>query len=178
MKALVSSMCAALCLASALQLLQPPLPRFLFNTSQSAPIGWYRLERSERYHRGMKVAAFAPAIARHFAAERGYLPAHIPLIKTIWAVSGDEICIQNQTLFASGQPNIEVDLRDSKGRLLPKMSGCFILKAHEYFLVSTDVQASWDSRYFGPVAYENILGKVTFRGPTLWSAAQRWAGHG
>lgn len=47
---------------------------------------------------------------------------------------------------------------------MPVKSGCVVLKADEYFLISPDVQAGFDSRYFGPVSIENILGRVTFVG--------------
>lgn len=61
---------------------------------------------------------------------------------------------------------------------MPVWTGRMTFETGTVFLLSNDVQASWDSRYFGPVPRENIIGQVTYLGPTLWSAAKRWAGHG
>jgi len=55
-------------------------------------------------------------------------------------------------------------VQDGLGRRLPQIEGCFILHANEVFLVSTDVQTSWDSRYFGPVKHSDVLGIVRYFG--------------
>jgi len=47
---------------------------------------------------------------------------------------------------------------------MPMRSGCIVLAAGEYLLMSPDVQTGFDSRYFGPVRIENILGAVEFLG--------------
>jgi conjugative transfer signal peptidase TraF len=158
--------------------LTPPIPRLIYNKSNSAPVGWYHLDPNTHYYLGSKVAAFAPEHARELASERGYLPMHIPLLKTIWAVSGDQFCVRDGTLFVGTGLRVSIDKKDQMGRAMPQLEGCHLLGKAEFLLLSTDVQASWDSRYFGPVSRENIIGKVTYLGPTLWSAAKRWAGHG
>lgn len=167
-----------LCCLTIAQVLMPPVPRLIYNASQSAAIGWYVLETADTYVCGDKVAALPPDSARGFAAERGYLPTHVPLLKTIWAASGDRVCFQNNRLLVPHRPTILINLTDSLGRDMPILKGCSILSSDDFLLLSTDVQASWDSRYFGPVPRENLLGKVTYLGPTLWSPAKRWAGHG
>jgi len=45
---------------------------------------------------------------------------------------------------------------------MPQKSGCIVLKLGEYLLISPDVQTGFDSRYFGPVSSENILGVVEY----------------
>jgi hypothetical protein len=76
----------------------------------------------------------------------------VPIIKTVWAVEGEQICRQNQQVTASGRPPLVALSHDSLGRSLPSKDGCNVLAKGEVFLVSTDVQTSFDSRYFGPVA--------------------------
>jgi hypothetical protein len=49
---------------------------------------------------------------------------------------------------------------DSLGRPMPVWKGCRVLTEGEFFLAMTDVPASLDSRYFGPVTYADILGRV------------------
>ena len=142
----------------------PPKPVVLYNPSASAPIGWYRLRANSPIKVGDRVAAFAPEWARKLADERGYLPYEYPMIKTIWASSGTQICTHNNRISVPNYPVIISLSQDSLGRDMPKLSGCFTLKADEYFLVSPDVQAGFDSRYFGAVEAQNILGKVEFLG--------------
>ena len=45
---------------------------------------------------------------------------------------------------------------------MPQKAGCHVLKEGEYLLISPDVQTGFDSRYFGPVGIENILGAVQY----------------
>lgn len=158
---------SVLCAASFAQILFPPRPVWIYNPSPSAPVGWYRLHVKAALVRDVKVAAFAPAEARNIAAARGYLPEHVPLIKTIWAKGGDRICSENGVITAPNRPDISAAGQDGLGRRMPQLDGCFTLKRNEYFLVSTDVQTSWDSRYFGPVSRADVLGVVIYEGEDL-----------
>lgn len=157
----------------------PPRPAVLYNPSASAPIGWYRLRDNSPLKVGDQVAAYAPEWARKLADERQYLPYEYPMIKTIWASSGTQICTENNRTHVPNYPVIIRLSQDSLGRDMPKLSGCFTLKPDEYFLVSPDVQTKrrgvsvseqpgfingFDSRYFGAVEAKNILGKVEFLG--------------
>ena len=47
---------------------------------------------------------------------------------------------------------------------MPQKSGCHVLKEDEYLIISPDVQTGFDSRYFGPISSENILGVVEYLG--------------
>lgn len=156
---------AALCLAVVMQIADPPRLIVLYNPSASAPVGWYKINANGVIERDVMVAAFAPDDARNLADERGYLPHHVPLIKTVWATGGEKICSENGVVRAPNRPDIYALREDGLGRELPSWSGCITLTMDEVFLVSTDVQTSFDSRYFGPVHLENVLGTVTFIGP-------------
>jgi len=155
---------ATLCGATLWQIVRPSVPKLLYNPSPSAPIGWYRLRAEKAIVRGVLVAAFAPEEAQKLAVERHYLPPNIPLIKTIWAVAGEEICHSKSVVQVANRPSLVVLARDSQGRPLPSRDGCYTLAKGEVFLVSTDVQTSFDSRYFGPVPVSNILGPVQYLG--------------
>ncbi len=156
---------AALCFAAVMQIVHPPSPFVLYNPSASAPVGWYKINANGAIERDAMVAAFAPDDARNLADQRGYLPHHVPLIKTVWATGGEKICSENGVVRAPNRPDIYALREDGLGRELPSWSGCTTLAMDQIFLVSTDVQTSFDSRYFGPVALENVLGTVTFIGP-------------
>ena len=162
----------AFCVASAWQVLYPPRPKLIYNTTSSAPIGWYAVERKRLLQRDDLVAAFAPQTARNFADGRGYLPDHVPLIKTVWAIGGERVCNDNQRVRVLNRPDISVLGQDGLGRALPVISGCYTLHADEVFLVSNTISNSWDSRYFGPVSDELILGPVRYLGAQRDSSAQ------
>ena len=146
------------------QIIVPPEPRLLYNPSQSAAVGWYRVQPNLPIERGSQVAAYAPERARRLADERGYLPYDYPLIKTVWAVEGEEVCYHNQSVSVPKRPDIPLLGQDALGRVMPQMAGCMVLKSGEYLLISPDVQNGFDSRYFGPVGKADIIGRVKFIG--------------
>jgi type IV secretory pathway protease TraF len=92
------------------------------------------------------------------------LPSNIPLIKTVWAVEGEQVCHSNGVVEVAHRPALVVLSHDSQGRSLPSQDGCYTLAKDEVFLVSTDVQTSFDSRYFGPVTVSDILGPLQYLG--------------
>ena len=146
------------------QIIFPPKPLLLYNPSYSAKVGWYKLTTHEPPKLGSQVAAYAPEWARKMADERGYLPYDYPLIKTVWAVEGDEVCYHKSSVSVPKRSDIALQLRDVLGRDMPALSGCRVLKSGEYMLLSPDVQTGFDSRYFGPVSIENIIGHVEYLG--------------
>ncbi len=150
--------------ATATEIVFPPKPILLYNPTDSAPIGCYRLYKNIEPKRDMKVAAYAPNWARVLADDRRYLPYDYPLIKTIWAVSGDEVCYHKTRMSVPNRPDIPIQAQDSLGRVMPVKSGCFTLEPGEFIIVSPDVQAGYDSRYFGAVERQNILGMVSYLG--------------
>ena len=168
----------AFCAASLYQISAPPEPRLIYNATPSAPIGWYAVEHKRPLMRDDKVAAFAPAQARKLAAHRGYLPEHVPLIKTVWAIGGERVCHNGQLVRVPNRPDISVLGQDGLGRALPVMSGCYTLHADEVFLISTDVQTSWDSRYFGPVSLSDMIGPVRYLGEHLVNSEGLGTGSG
>ena len=67
-----------------------PWPRLVYNPSNSVPVGWYRVEpllrQPNQLRVGSIVLAHLPAEAAALAAQRGYLPPHVPLLKRVGAV--------------------------------------------------------------------------------------------
>lgn len=162
---------AGLCvIAAAYDLAFPLRPKWLYNPSVSAPIGWYEVSQSDDYNRGDLVAAYAPMNARSLADKRGYLPFEYPLIKTVWAVAGDTVCTHNAIdISRVSGPNGSVLPRlsqDRLGRDMPLWTGCMTLTEGQYFIASPDHIDGWDSRYFGPVEKSHILGIAAFMGPS------------
>ena len=140
-------------------------PVLLYNPSQSAPLGWYRIEAINRISRGDLVVANLPADASELAAQRGYLPTGIPVIKTVAALAGHMVCEENGLLQINGIPSVQVLAADSAGRPLPSpWTTCQRLQEDEVLLLSDRTPDSFDGRYFGAVQKADILGRAVWMG--------------
>jgi type IV secretory pathway protease TraF len=106
------------------------------------------------------VLAFAPADAQHLAAERGYLPSGVPLVKYVAALQGDRICADGLRVTINGGEAAIRPPRDSEDRRLPVWRGCKTLGRYDVFLLNGSVRHSFDGRYFGTIQRQNIVGKL------------------
>ncbi|MBI2741043.1 MAG: conjugative transfer signal peptidase TraF [Rhodospirillales bacterium] len=145
--------------------LRPPVPFLVWNASASAPLGLYRVEHTGALSRGDLVLAWPPESARRFAAERGYLPETVPLIKRVAAVAGDRVCASRRLILINGDVVATLLAADRQGRPLPGWTGCRDLAADEVFVLMGEVPQSFDGRYFGPIQTSAILGRLV----PLWT---------
>ncbi|KAJ10353.1 S26 family signal peptidase [Pseudomonas aeruginosa] len=160
---------AALAWASFVQ----PLPRLIYNPSDSVPVGWYHIEPLQfqdgslprPFSVGSIVLVRLPADASALAAQRGYLPAHIPLLKRVGAVASQHVCIVAGQVRIDGVPVATALPADRLGRSLPSWRHCRSLIDGELFLLSVINPASFDSRYFGPVSTSAVIGVAR----AIWS---------
>ncbi len=143
-----------------------PLPRLIYNPSNSVPVGWYRVEpldyRPDSMSRALSVGSIVlvplPSDAAVLAAQRGYLLLRVPLLKRVGAVAPQHICIVAGQVRIDGVPVAAVLPADRLGRPLPSWRPCRRLEPGELFLLSTTNPASFDSRYFGPVSASAVIG--------------------
>jgi len=153
---------AALAWASFVQ----PLPRLIYNPSDSVAVGWYRLDPlqhpsdslSYRLEVGSLVLTTLPPETAVLAAQRGYLPDHIPLLKRVGAVAPQHVCISADQVRIDGVPVAALLHTDRLGRELQAWPHCRQLQLGELFLLSVTNPASFDSRYFGPVSVSAVIG--------------------
>ena len=135
-----------------------PLPRLVYNPSDSVPIGWYRIGSSDALHVGAIVLTSLPPDAAALAAQRRYLPAHVPLLKRVGAVAPQHVCVFDALVWIDGVSVAAVRPADRLGRPLPSWPQCRQLRPGELFLLSNTNPASFDSRYFGPVSASAVIG--------------------
>src|SRR3546814_17227755 len=72
-----------------------PLPRLIYNPSDSVAVGWYRVDplgrKPDSLPRPLSVGSIVlttmPADAAALAAQRGYLPAPVPLLTRVGAIA-------------------------------------------------------------------------------------------
>ena len=143
-----------------------PLPRLTYNPSDSVAVGWYRVDpldhRTSSPPRPLSVDSIVlvplPADAAALAAQRGYLPTRIPLLKRVGAVAPQEVCVADGSVRIDGVPSAAVLRADRWGRPLPSWQQCRRLRPGELFLLSVTNPASFDSRYFGPISAAAVIG--------------------
>jgi conjugative transfer signal peptidase TraF len=154
------------CMAFAVAALAAPvavsLPvRIVFNPSASVARGWYRVDAvsdGASLRAGSIVLARLPADVAAFAAQRGYLPEGVPIVKRIGAVAPQTVCVVDRLVWIDGVPMAAVLVHDGARRLLHPWAQCRALIEGELFFLSDTHPASFDSRYFGPVDAAALLG--------------------
>ena len=143
-----------------------PLPRLIYNPSDSVAVGWYRVDPLDprtsslppSLHVGNIVLTRLPADAAALAAQRGYLPTRVPLLKRVGAIAPQDVCIAGGSVRIDGVPSAAVLPADRWGRPLLSWPQCRRLESGELFLLSVTNPASFDSRYFGPVSASAVIG--------------------
>ncbi|VTU37712.1 conjugal transfer pilin processing protease TraF [Variovorax sp. PBS-H4] len=143
----------------------------VYNPSDSVPRGWYRIDRMENLaslHVGSIVLARLPADVAAFAGQRGYLPRGVPILKRIGALAPQSACVREQVVRIDGVVVANVRTHDGAHRPLQAWSQCRPLAVGELFLLGDTNPASFDSRYFGPIAASAVLGVA--RPLWTWSA--------
>ena len=140
-------------------------PCLIWNATASAPVGFYAVVQASPLHRGDLVLAMPPPSVQRFAAQRGYLPVGIPLVKHIGALGGDDVCSTDNVITINGHIAARWLTSDHLHRLLPAWTGCRTLSNSELLLLNEDVATSFDGRYFGPTATAAVMGKLV----PLWT---------
>lgn len=167
---MTSRLATLLAMASAVTLMMSsmgakPVPRLVWNGSESVPIGFYRVQPYRRLAVTNLVVVMPPEPLAVFLSQRGYLPTGVPLIKRIVALPGQLVCRREQLISVDGIEMGAALERDRRGRALPVWQGCQTIAKGEVFLMNWDEPQSLDSRYFGPLPLSAILG----RAEPLWT---------
>lgn len=142
---------------------------YRLNVTASYPIGIYKVDDNKTIHRGDMVL-FCPPPRGEFleGMKRGYIPAGVcpgniaPLQKRIVALEGDMIRTTRAGVFINGQLQKKSTIyrNDHAGNPLPMFPGGVVSEG-EIFVMSDYDDRSFDSRYFGTVPAENIIGHTT-----------------
>jgi conjugative transfer signal peptidase TraF len=153
----LGSLASGIILLAAATAVHPPY-RLIYNASPSAPIGWYVVHPVRSLPVGARVLLWLPPDARELADGRHYLPGSVPALKFVAAAAGDRVCEKagivaiNKRVMARAKPF------DGAGRKLVAWSGCKTLSAAELFVLNTENDGSFDSRYFGPIERHTVIG--------------------
>lgn len=135
-------------------------PVLVWNRTASAPMGLYMRQdwREERpLTPGTRVLLGPESRAGRWIIEQGFAGNGWPIIKTVRAIPGDEICREDAVVSINSMPVATAISVTSSGIALPVWEGCRRLQADEFFLLN-DHPRSLDGRYFGPAGTEEIIG--------------------
>ncbi|AWG82268.1 conjugative transfer signal peptidase TraF [Vibrio parahaemolyticus] len=143
---------------------------YRWNVSHSYPTGIYKLTNEhDAYHRG-ELVLFCPPDndAMHMALQRDYIKMGLcqggftPVIKKIMAMENDRVSFEDRVVHINAQivPSAMVLKEDSQGRSMPQLAP-FTLQKNEFFMMSDHRPIdSFDSRYYGVVSLDHLLGHI------------------
>jgi conjugative transfer signal peptidase TraF len=143
-------------------------PSYIWNASDSVPIGLYRLRPVEQLHVTELVVIRPPEPLETFLDLNGYLPIGVPMLKRVLALPGQTICRIGLSISVDGIDVGQAHDRDGRGRPLPVWHGCQIVADGDVFVMNWQSADSLDSRYFGPLPASAVIGKAV----PVWTGEQ------
>lgn len=135
-------------------------PSYIWNASQSVPIGLYRLQPAERLTVTELVAIQPPEPLASFLDLNGYLPHGIPMLKRVLALPGQTVCRTGLTISVDSIEMGQARDHDARGQPLPAWQGCRVVGSGEVFVMNWQSEDSLDGRYFGPIPASAIIGQA------------------
>lgn len=127
-----------------------------FNMTPSLPRGLYTLTPGRIPERGDVVTFAIPSTLAPLVASRHYLPSSFWLLKRLVAVPGDHVCLDGERFVVNGQTLSLVAHADALARPLPApYRFCGVVPVGLGF-VATRPPTSLDSRFFGPIALNQL----------------------
>jgi conjugative transfer signal peptidase TraF len=135
-------------------------PRYIWNASNSVPIGLYRVQSATHLTVSELVAIQPPDLLAAFLDLNGYLPFGVPMLKRVLALPGQTVCRSGLTIVVDGVDVGGAYERDGRGRPLPVWHGCRIIADGDVFVMNWQSADSLDSRYFGPVPASAVIGRA------------------
>lgn len=134
---------------------------FWFTTSNSVRPGIYR-RTTPLFPVALHdfVEVYPPERAWAFAQTMG-IRTDIPWIKTVEALPGDTVCVEQGRLTINAVAVVPVHEQTPHGHTVPLWkSGCYVIPPGHFLPLSTYHHLSYDGRYYGPVSLDRIVAKV------------------
>ncbi|WP_407156558.1 S26 family signal peptidase [Bradyrhizobium sp. STM 3557] len=135
-------------------------PHYVWNASNSVPIGLYRVRPATRLIVSELVAIQPPELLAAFLDLNGYLPVGVPMLKRVLALPGQTVCRTGLTVTVDGIDVGQAHERDTRGRPLPAWHGCRVIAYGDVFVMNWQSPDSLDGRYFGPLPASAVIGRA------------------
>jgi conjugative transfer signal peptidase TraF len=137
-----------------------PSPIYIWNSSESVPLGLYRMRTASNYYVTDLVAVQPPEQLATYLDRHGYLPTGVPMLKRVLALPGQTVCRTESTITVDGIEMGEARERGRRGQRLPVWEGCDVVGDGELFLMNWQAADSFDGRYFGMTPATAVIGRV------------------
>ena len=124
------------------------------------PRGFYLVIPSATIKHNDIVEFTPPQHIIDFVKNLHWLPQSNSLIKYVFAVSGDHVCVRDNAVWVNYKLIGKVYAEYESKKPLPQTKICSKLKNNEYLLLSTKQERSFDGRYFGMTTIDSIKGKA------------------
>lgn len=138
-----------------------------FNYTDSMPVGFYKKTQTTIIHRGDLVAVCLPqqiakiGLKNHYLAHGSCTNGSIPVLKKIIAIPDDSVSLSNQfiTVDDLSYPAPRQH-KDFHNHLVKKIirNGSYQHIQTYWLYGANDPVHSWDSRYYGGVTRQHIIG--------------------
>jgi conjugative transfer signal peptidase TraF len=135
-------------------------PHYIWNASNSVPIGLYRVQATTRLAVTELVAVQPPDLLAAFLDLNGYLAIGVPMLKRVLALPGQTVCRNGLKIVVDGVDVGEARERDGRNRPLPVWHGCRVIVDGDVFVMNWQSVDSLDSRYFGPLPASAVIGRA------------------
>ena len=135
-------------------------PLYIWNASNSVPVGLYRLQPATKFTVTDLVAVQPPDLLAAFLDLNGYLPIGVPMLKRVLALPGQTVCRKGVTIVVDGIDVGDAHERDGRGRPLPAWHGCRVIADGDVFVMNWQSTDSLDGRYFGPLPASAVIGRA------------------
>jgi conjugative transfer signal peptidase TraF len=135
-------------------------PHYIWNASNSVPIGLYQVQATTRLAVTELVAVQPPDLLAAFLDLNGYLPIGVPMLKRVLALPGQTVCRNGLKIAVDSVDVGEARERDGRNRPLPVWHGCRVIADGDVFVMNWQSADSFDSRYFGPLPASAVIGRA------------------
>ncbi|SHN84364.1 S26 family signal peptidase [Bradyrhizobium erythrophlei] len=135
-------------------------PHYIWNASNSVPIGLYRLLPATNLTLTELVAVQPPDLLAAFLDLNDYLPIGVPMLKRVLALPGQTVCRNGLSIMVDDIDMGQAQERDRRGRPLPAWHGCRVIADGDVFVMNWQSTDSLDGRYFGPLPASAVIGKA------------------
>lgn len=132
---------------------------YTINKTKSLPRGIYRLYPPVDLQKGDIIVFEIPEKAE-LMFKRGYVSNIDTLMKKLAALPGDHIEIVDQELYVNENNWGKIYEKDKLNRPLPKLQVEDLKPRENEVLVLSDINNSFDGRYFGPIETRRIKHKA------------------
>ena len=147
-------------LAIAVSIIKKTGYHITYSATASMPRGFYLVVPTKKIARYDIVEFVPPKAILDFARDLRWIPESGLIIKYVFAIPGDDVCVRDEAIWINGKKIGKVYRSYAFEKLLPQTKICGKLGDDQYLLLSTKRERSFDGRYFGAISSRNILGRA------------------